>query len=113
MRNFSRNRPDFVRQHMIDHFDLPGTATVTLLTDSAKGYIRINSIDITSDTPGVMDADEWSGIYFKGIPINLSAIPNPGYQFAGWEGIDQSSPDLQLSLDNDLKLTANFIPEGE
>ena len=81
-----------------------------LLTDSAKGHIRINSIDITTDTPGVMDTEKWSGTYFKGVPISLSAIPNPGFQFAGWEGIDQSDPDVNLVLNEDLTLTANFIP---
>jgi len=110
MRIFARQRPDDVRGHILDYFDLTGTATVTLLTDSTKGHIRINSIDITPDTPGVMDADEWSGTYFKGIPVRLSAIPKPGYQFAGWVGIDQSDPDVDLILNEDLTLTANFIP---
>jgi uncharacterized repeat protein (TIGR02543 family) len=110
MRIFARQRPDDVRQHILDYFDLTGTAIITLLTDSAKGHIRINSIDITTDTPGVMDTDEWSGTYFEGIPISLSAIPNPGYQFAGWEGIDQSDPDVDLILNENLTLTAKFIP---
>ena len=110
MRTFARERPVFVRQHILDFFDLSGTAIITLLTDSSKGHIRINSIDITPDTPGVMDADEWSGTYFEGIPVSLSAIPKPGYQFAGWEGIDQSDPDVDLILNENLTLTANFIP---
>jgi len=110
MRDFARQRPDDVRGHILDFFDLPGTAVVTLLTDSAKGHIRINSIDITPNTPGVMDVDEWSGTYFEGIPVNLSAIPKPGFQFVGWEGIDQSDPDVDLILTENLTLTANFIP---
>ncbi len=110
MRSFARQRPVYVRQHIVDHFELTGTAIITLLTDSTKGHIRINSIDITPDTPGVMNADEWSGTYFEGIPISLSAIPKPGYQFAGWEGIDQSDADVFLILNENLTLTANFIP---
>ena len=110
MRTFARERPVYVRQHIVDYFDLTGTAVITLLTDSAKGHIRINSIDITLDTPGVMDADEWSGTYFEGIPVSLSAIPKPEYQFAGWEGIDQSDPEMDLILTKNLTLTANFIP---
>jgi len=99
-----------VRGHILDYFDLPGTAVVTLLTDSAKGHIRINSNDITPDSSGVMDADEWSGTYFKGIPISLSANPKPGFRFAGWEGIEQSDLDVNLTLNEDLTLTAIFIP---
>jgi len=110
MRTFVSQRPYYVRLHILDYFDLAGTAIITLLTDNTKGHIRINSIDITPGTPGVFDADEWSGVYFDGIPISLSAIPKPGYQFAGWEGIDQSNPDVVLVLNKNLTLKANFIP---
>jgi len=110
MRTFVNQRPVYVRLHILDYFALTGTAEITLLTDSAKGHIRINSIDITADTPGVIDANEWSGTYFEGIPISLSAIPNPGYQFTGWEGIDQSNPDVVLILSKNLTLKANFMP---
>ena len=113
MRTFVSQRPDYVRLHILDYFDLSGTANITLLSDSTKGHILINSIDITLDTPGVVDADEWSGTYFEGIPISLSAVPKPGYQFAGWEGIDQSDPNVKLFLTENLTLTANFIPVDE
>ena len=26
----------------------------------------------------------WQGTYFQSVDINLSAIPDPGYRFAGW-----------------------------
>ena len=110
MRTFVSQRPVYVRLHILDYFNLTGTADITLLTDNTKGHIHINSIDITPDTPGVVDADEWRGIYFKGIPVSLSAIPKPGYQFAGWTGIDHTDPDVVLILNKNLTLTANFIP---
>ena len=113
MRTFAYGRPDYVRQHILDYFKLPGTAIVALLTDNTKGTIRINSIDITPATPGVVNADEWSGIYFEGIPITISAIPKPGFQFAGWEGIDLSSPDISLTLTENITLRANFMPVEE
>jgi len=110
MRTFVSQRPVYVRLHILDYFSLAGTTDITLLTDSAKGHIRINSIDITTDTPGVIDADDWSGTYFKGVPISLSAIPNTGFQFAGWIGIDLPDSEVNLILNEDLTLTANFIP---
>jgi len=110
MRSFVSQRPVYVRLHILDYFNLTGTADITLLTDSAKGHIRINSIDITTDTPGVIDTNDWSGTYFEGVPISLSAIPNPGFQFAGWIGIDLPDSDVNLVLNEDLSLTANFIP---
>ena len=53
LREFARQRPDFVRQHIIERFGLPGLAELAVETDSSQGYIRINGIDITADTPGV------------------------------------------------------------
>ena len=108
MRSFARNRPAHVIQHILRQFNLPGTAILTLQSDSELGYIRINSIDITTETPGVINSEKWSGTYFQGVPIHISAIPNPGYQFTGWEGIDQPDPDLQLMLTENLTLKANF-----
>ena len=113
MRTFAQLQPDFVRQHIVDNFGLSGTAMITLLTDSTRGHIRINTLDIQSDTPGVADAENWSGTYFEGVPITLSAIPNPGYQFAGWEGVELSNPDISLTLTESITLRANFIPDEE
>lgn len=109
MRTFAHERPDYMRQHIVETFELSGTATITLEADSAKGHIRINSLDILPGTPGVKNVEKWSGIYFKGIPISISAIAEPGFEFESWDGIDQNEANLQLSLDNDLVLTANFI----
>ena len=113
MNVFSQKRPDHVRQHIIDYFNLDGLASITLKADSRMGHIRINSIDITAETPGVTDADNWSGVYFQGIPIFVTAIPKNGYQFAGWEGIDETAPRIQISLDQDIILKAFFEPAGE
>ena len=112
MRTFARKRPEYMRQHILETFDLPGTAAITLVTDPTQGHIRINSLDISRNTPGVEDAGKWSGIYFKGIPASITAIPAPGFIFAGWEGIDQSDPNFQFILENDIVLTANFAPVG-
>jgi hypothetical protein len=110
MRSFALFRPDQLRQHIIDHFSLPGISTITLLSDSQKGHIRINEIDIKTGTPGVADTDRWSGIYFQGVPVRLSAVPNPGYRFAGWKGIDQAGPEVVLILESDLEIEALFSP---
>ena len=113
MRTFARHRPDYVRQHLMEYFDLPGTAQITLQADASMGHIRINSIDITTDTPGVVDPANWRGIYFQGIPVTISAISNPGFSFAGWQGIDEETDTLELILNEDMNLKANFVPIDE
>ena len=111
LREFARNRPDTLRQQIIEHFGLEGTAALTLKTGSGGGHIQVNSIPIITGTPGVADSKEWSGVYFKGIPIQITAIPDPGFQFAGWQGLDYEQANISLDLTGDLILQANFTPE--
>jgi hypothetical protein len=84
---------------------------VTLLTDESRGHIIINSIAITEDTPGIEDPSSWSGIYFRGVPITITAVPNPRYRFVRWEGVQGVDPTLEtltIPLEDDLSLRAVF-----
>ncbi len=108
LRAFARIRPDIVRQQIIERFGLPGTATLTLKSDPEKGYVQINSIPITADTPGVNDPGDWSGVYFMDVPVQITAIPEPGYQFDGWEGTEQDQARIVLNLKEDLTLRPIF-----
>jgi hypothetical protein len=52
-----------------------------------------------------------------GNKYSLTATPAAGWAFSGWsasglsEEVDKSSPELKFTLENDLVLTANFIPK--
>jgi spore coat protein CotH len=111
MQMYAQKRPESVRQHIMDQFGLNGTAVLTVTTDEEKGYVKINSIEITQNLPGVENPALWSGIYFKGVPLTITAIPRPGYRFSGWEGIDHEKSEIIMELDEDFDLTANFIKE--
>ncbi len=109
MKDFATERPQFVRRHIIDEFKLDGVATVTLNTDPAKGYIRVNSIDIVSTTPGIKDQQSFTGSYFLGVPIEITAIPLPGYEFSGWVGVrGVQEESFSIVLQRDLALFARF-----
>jgi hypothetical protein len=57
------------------------------VSNVALGYVRVNKIDITSGTPGVAENPyPWTGIYFKTIPIQLTAVPKPDAYFLYWIG---------------------------
>lgn len=113
MRLFAQERPDYLRQHIIDYFELPGVYRLSLQTDSTMGHIRVNAIDIVSGTPGVENPDTWSGLYFQGIPITLTAIPDSGFEFVGWEGIEEAEPQIQLRLNQDTSIKARFKPQDQ
>jgi len=110
MRDFAAKRPGALRQHMLDRFDLPGTVELAILHDSSQGTVRINSIELTKNTAGVENPEHWTGVYFKGVPLQLNAAPKPGYEFAGWEGIEETSPSISLIPKEDLLIKAIFAP---
>ncbi len=74
------------------------------------GKVRINSIEITDDTPGINEsAYPWSGNYYLGIPIEVEAIALPGYVFTHWSGdTTTTDPILNLLPAKNLYLKAHF-----
>jgi hypothetical protein len=104
LRAFADVRPSIVRQQMQSYFNLGGKANITLEI-SGKGKILVNTI--------MLDKFPWSGIYFSGIPIKLTAIPESGYKFSGWG--ETSLPDdttITLNISQDTVVSAIFIQQG-
>lgn len=100
MRIFAKERPKYVRQHLIDEFELSGLIdlTVNTSTSNAEGYVKINTLTINETLPGFEEGAEWRGVYFKGVPMTVTAIPNPGYVFSHWEGLEEFSTLEQVEL---------------
>jgi hypothetical protein len=72
------NRNTAVRNQMLNYYNLQNTVNVTLNTIPAgAGYIKISSI--------VPDSLPWTGVYFNGNPVKITAVANPGYTFDHWE----------------------------
>ncbi|MFZ5985564.1 MAG: CotH kinase family protein [Bacillota bacterium] len=114
MKNYATNRTSHVRQHIVSKFSangVTGTASVRLNSDTTKGYIKINSIDVKSTTPGITTPSAWTGIYFKGVPITVKAIPEAGYEFDHWEGVTgvtSTSDTITFNLTGDMNITAVY-----
>jgi hypothetical protein len=101
LRDFARRRPDFVRQHMVESFDLAGTATLTFEPPAGGGYVAVNG-SLLDDLP-------WRGIYFQGIPVQIAAVPAPGYRFTGWEDADlPRTPVVTWMVDGPRTFTPRF-----
>ncbi len=111
LRIFASFRPDVNRRHIRQYFNLTGDYQITLNTDYEQGYIKINSLNITYDTPGVIDANSWSGSYFKGVPITLTAVAHPGYEFLSWIGVPEDikfHSSITITPDAPVEITAVF-----
>lgn len=94
MKDFARERPQYVWSDYVDFFGFKGLFNLKLtISDNNAGTIALNSIKV-SDFP-------WSGQYFQNVPITLEAIPKPGYRFVRWEGANTSTS-ASITIDTDM-----------
>ncbi|MDY0110498.1 MAG: CotH kinase family protein, partial [Candidatus Krumholzibacteria bacterium] len=116
MRTFANQRPSHMRQHILDHFQLAGTTDITLnVNNPARGKIQINSLVVDGALAGLADPAQpypWSGIYFQGVPITVTALPEPGNRFLYWQGIPDGEAEMTLIPGtSSLNLFAVFGPD--
>ncbi|MEN8155526.1 MAG: CotH kinase family protein [Bacteroidota bacterium] len=109
IQNFLNNRSHYMRGFIIEQFNLTTTSDITVyVSDPDGGSIRVNSI--------VPEAYPFQGIYFTDVPIQLEAIPAPGYRFSRWEG---SVTSVSKTIDFDMHTTGTFtalfeeVPDAE
>jgi hypothetical protein len=99
---FLERRPDIVRGHLSRYFGLGESVGVTL-GRTGPGAVRLNSLSLTDSA--------WTGSYLAGLTVELEALPGPGAEFAGWEGLSPDSsrvPRLQVKLAGSREFRANF-----
>ena len=102
---FFTRKPNIMRNHIIEVFNLSGTSNLTLASSSTGGKIKLNSLSL--------DTFPWSGTYFSNVPITITARPDLGYQFVRWEGASSSSEaSIELTLTADTELSAVFVKTG-
>ena len=71
-------KSDVIRNQIQDALELDGQFDLLLDVYPANaGMIHLNTITPTQYP--------WEGVYYKGIPIELTAVANPGYNFTSWE----------------------------
>jgi len=94
IRNFLRQRPDYLYTEMKAYFGIPDTAKITLRIEG-NGKVKLNSL--------VIDQESWEGTYMSGIPISLEAWPDAGESFIEWRGIsDLHRIDLDPGVSHEI-----------
>ena len=66
------------------------------------------SLNITSSEGGTVSTN--GGTYDEGTTISITATPDEGYEFTGWEGFDSEEATLTITLIEDQTLNALFSP---
>lgn len=75
MRTFADERPAYVRDQMRSHFELGEDASLTIST-TGPGTVAVHGL--------VLPANPFTGSFFNGYGVELTAVANTGATFAGW-----------------------------
>lgn len=103
-RTFVKLREDVLRDDVQDALGLEGTAALSL-ESSPEGGGRFALTAVTVDAP-------FTGTFYTGIPVTITATPAEGFRFVGWEDAalgDEAT--IAVELDGDAELTALFEAE--
>lgn len=84
--NWAQNQPAVQRAHIRSFFFIPQERALTVrVNDDQKGRVQVNTLLIDSSTPGISSASEpWTGLYFPGHPVTLTAHPSAGQRLVEW-----------------------------
>jgi hypothetical protein len=105
LKGFYVCRPATQRNHIESQFNLAGQVNITLqVSPTGAGHIKISSI-IPENLP-------WTGVYFNGVPVTITAIANPGYTFNNWNTnafiTNTSNAAFTNTISANTTFTANF-----
>lgn len=103
--DFAEDRPKYLYQEMTKFFELPGPANIQLnVNHNDWGVIRFSTLEIAQFP--------WNGLYMQDVPIQVEAVPLPGYRFVHWSGLGklglESKMTITLGETNSIK--AHFEP---
>ncbi|MFM7618405.1 MAG: CotH kinase family protein, partial [Bacteroidota bacterium] len=108
MFNWNNNRIPGARNVVQSQFALTGQVTYTLdVQPAGAGRIHISTIE-----PSEVEYP-WNGVYFKGVPVRITAVANPGYTFDHWSpnslfASNNYSQDLNITPTVNAAFTAWF-----
>lgn len=108
LRRFARERPAPLREHLANHFGLGDPWSVRIsIAGPRGGAVRVNTV--VHEGPA-----QWEGVYLRGLPVRIKPVPSTGVCFVGWEGTNQTSPELLFEHpEEDVQLMARFAEEGD
>jgi hypothetical protein len=103
---YANERPAFARNHMQTKLLLSAQISVRIeVSPAGSGTVKLNSV--------IPETYPFSGIYFKNIPIKMTAMPLPGYKFVRWEGTQSSTSEtIDYSMTGSGTFKAVFEPAG-
>jgi len=103
MKTFANERPAIAKEHLKSNFNLPEYHPLTIINNNTtEGFVEVNqNLKIQESA--------WTGDYFESVPIQLTAIPEAGYEFSHWSGASNATTaTISMNLTTPLGITPNF-----
>lgn len=91
LRTFLAEREQYYVTHTQSYLGLGARATVTVgVDDAAHGTVQVSTVNLSTRMTGV--GATWTGRYWTGVPVAITAKPKPGFAFAGWsDGVTEAT----------------------
>ncbi len=103
VREFIKERPAYLRQFIVEKFELAGTLKVTVVVPDKKvATVTYNSLGLKGD---------FEGIYFQNVPVTITVSPTHDYIFKGWKNRPDTTRTLQVSGTTDFTLEPILEPK--
>ena len=112
LRNNYAVKPAVFRNTVRDYFSAGNDRSVTLKSDTAYGFIKINSMTVDSKLPRTgSQVYPWSGSYFANVPITVSGVGKPYYRIEKWivNETEFENPVLTIDLSSEKPYTIEAV----
>ncbi|RJE71733.1 hypothetical protein BGP76_06495 [Reichenbachiella sp. MSK19-1] len=101
MRDFAQKRPAVMKNIVSSTLSVGQSVSVTVeINNNSYGSVQLSTLTI--------DQANWTGEYFRNVPVPLTAIAKPGHRFVRWEGIDETDEQTHITLTESTTITAVF-----
>ncbi len=106
IKDYMDDRPAYARDDIEGQLSgVSGQYTITVdVSPAGAGVVKISTV--------IPDTYPWSGVYFGGCPVEVTAYPNEGYEFSNWSasGVSLSTGSVSndITFTQNASLTANF-----
>lgn len=101
-KDFIDNRNDFVRDQTIAQFSLIKKVDITLdVYPPGAGQVRISTVTAPQYP--------WTGVYFDGNPVEITATANRGYAFVNWNNNPFIADTLLNNFSNNIDTNTIFV----
>ena len=102
MKEWAEKRDPKVIQQYEEEFDVSGMVSVSIKA-SGKGQVLMEGMTL----PSKSESTDYTGKFFAGNPILLTAVPTDGSVFTGWSDGETENPRLVNPVDG-ASYTAKF-----